>query len=147
MIEYIKKDITTVTDGVIIQGVNCRGKMASGVAKAIYTKWPEVREQYLAQASDRRRLGKAHVVPISNKLTVLNCYTQEYYGRDGKVYACSNAIGECLGNAFGLFGRQATFYMPKIGCGLGGLDWGKDVEPIVREVAERYGVVVKVCEL
>ena len=33
MLNYINGDITTVKEGLIIQGVNCQGVMGSGIAK------------------------------------------------------------------------------------------------------------------
>ena len=47
MIEYIKGDIRDTDCKVIAHGVNCQGVMGSGVAKALYEKWPEVKKSYL----------------------------------------------------------------------------------------------------
>jgi hypothetical protein len=38
-------------------------------------------------------------------------------------------------------------YMPRIGCGLGGLDWDKDVGPVLEHLAEQLNVQVYVCDL
>jgi len=39
---------------------------------------------------------------------------------------------------------EITFYMPLLGCGLGGLDWKKQVRPVlVERLADREFVVVK----
>jgi len=46
MISIIKKDVTTVTKGVVAHGVNCQGAMGSGVAGAIRRKWPSVFIEY-----------------------------------------------------------------------------------------------------
>ena len=35
MIEYIKGDILNVTEGIIVQQVNCKGVMGAGLAKEI----------------------------------------------------------------------------------------------------------------
>ena len=39
-------DITTITKGVIMHQVNCQNVMGAGVAKALYTKYPQVKEQF-----------------------------------------------------------------------------------------------------
>jgi O-acetyl-ADP-ribose deacetylase (regulator of RNase III) len=45
---YVLQDITTVTaPAIIMHGVNCQRTMQSGIAKALYTKWPEVKEEYM----------------------------------------------------------------------------------------------------
>ena len=42
MIKYIKGDILNVTEGIIVQQVNCFGVMGAGLAKQIRDKWPSV---------------------------------------------------------------------------------------------------------
>jgi hypothetical protein len=38
--------------------------------------------------------------------------------------------------------------MPKIGCGLGGLNWNKDVKPIVEDAATGFPTVnIFICDL
>ena len=40
------KDITSITKGVIMHQVNCQNVMGSGVAKALYTKYPQVKSEF-----------------------------------------------------------------------------------------------------
>lgn len=40
----IKKDITTIDEGVILHQVNCQNAMGSGVAKALFSKWPQIKQ-------------------------------------------------------------------------------------------------------
>ena len=40
MIRYIAGDILNSNEDIIVQQVNCQNVMGSGLAKAIYTKWP-----------------------------------------------------------------------------------------------------------
>ena len=46
MIKYIKGDILDVTEGFIVQQVNCFGVMGAGLAKQIRDKWPSVYNRY-----------------------------------------------------------------------------------------------------
>jgi len=44
--------------------------------------------------------------------------------------------------------HDLPIYMPRIGCGLGGLDWDTEVGPIVEKINELYPrVEVFVCDL
>lgn len=139
MIEYITKDVTTVERGVVAHGVNCQGKMGSGVAKAIRARWPIVFERYepICNNIDRKSdlLGLAHIVNVGecvNGLFVANCFTQFYYGNDGKRYADVQAVRESLESAIDFaLGADLPLYMVKIGCKLGGLDWETEVKPVV----------------
>ena len=162
--KYLHKDITTVEEGVIIHGVNCQGVMGAGVAKALYTKWPRVREEYLHvssnHASGRRvKLGQIQEVSVVDPdwedkiygVVVVNAFTQEDYGNDGKQYASPAAIAIALAGVAsskelwesGLL--TFPIHMPRIGCGLGGIAW-KDVEPIVAILEEIHNLAFNICD-
>ena len=147
MIEYIEKSVIDVETGIVAHGVNCQGKMGSGVAGAIREKWPIVYESYKKQGEVI--LGGCQLVTINDSLHVANCYTQKFYGYDGNKYADPNAIGRSM-EVVGMFADMYDLpvFMPKIGCGLGGLDWGEDVLPIMEYIAEIYKeVTFYVCDL
>lgn len=153
MLHYINKDITTVEKGVIAHGVNCMGKMGSGVAFAIRRKWPIVFEKYSsfviannASSPSASLLGRVQFTQVGLELVVANCFTQIFYGR-GAVHAIPEAIKQSLTIVCN-FANHGEFdlYIPKIGAGLGGLNWERDVEPIVKKLAdENENVDIYVC--
>lgn len=157
MIEYLKKDITTITEGVIAHGVNCRGAMGSGVAGALRRKYPQIFtgysnicEMYLDNPD--WMLGMVDLVEVCGDsepaLLVANCFTQENYGREGKRYADAEAVKRSVNTAVQCaLGLAIPFYMPKIGCGLGGLSWEDEIEPIIVEIADKYNTTIYVCDL
>lgn len=142
----IRGDITEETEGLIIHGVNCQRVMGAGVALAIKKKWPEVYTKYMFRKQGRESLGSFQPVRIDTGLYVANCWTQEYYGNDGKVYADIDAVSVVLQKAFefcNLSGLELK--SPMIGCGLGGLSWEDDVYPLFRNYCIMYPeVVVKI---
>lgn len=150
MINYINKDITTVVMGVIAHGVNCQGKMGSGVAKALRAKWPVIYETYSLLPKGKPMLGRSNLVRVGprDELFVVNCYTQLFYGYGGGKYADPKAIDTSLWDAYMWADYyHLPLYMPKIGAGLGGLDWEKDVEPIVEHADTTWSRVdTYVCE-
>ena len=144
--KYVQKDITTVTaPGLIAHGVNCQNAMGSGVARALYTKWPEVKSEYHRCGS--MILGDAQFVDVEIGLVVANCFTQEYYGRDGRQYASLSAIRDSLTDTVlhAQVMRLPEVHLPKIGCGLGGLDWKKDLEPLLKELEAELDITFVVC--
>ncbi len=159
MIEYIKMDVTTPTSGVIMHGCNSHGVMGSGVALVVKNKFPIAYERYksLCDALKLNRMqlmGLSQIVNVGsektdiNSLFVANAITQMDYGKDGRVYADRKAIHEALRSTM-IFAWSAglPIYMPRIGCGLGGLNWDADVKPIVEEQASSaYGVDIFVCD-
>lgn len=144
--KFLFKDVTTIDEGIIAHGVNCQRVMGSGVAKSIRDKWPVVFYQY---EKNKPALGTTHFVEITPVLFVANCYTQDNFGRDScKQYASLYAIRSSLSEVFN-FAAVMDFplYMPRIGCGLGGLIWD-DVQPIIEELEQQYqGVEVTICDI
>lgn len=152
MIEYIKKDITTVDRGVIVHGCNCQGVMGSGVAKAIRDTWPEAFSAYREWCEEfgigsTMLLGSVAWCHVGDNLHVANALTQHRYGKDGKRYASPEAIQSALRQVIGFAAArpQLPVYMPRIGCGLGGLVWETDVEPLIKQLAEEVDIYV--CDL
>ena len=156
-INYIIKDVTTVTGGVVVHGCNCQGVMGSGVALAIRKKWPIVFDRYKQLcdiAQDRvMLLGTAHFILIEHNsdevpLYVGNIFTQLSFGKDGKRYASIEDVDVGLMTA-GKFAKlmKLPLYMPRIGCGLGGLDWESEVRPLVEILEEVLDIDIFVCDL
>lgn len=149
MVEYIKNDITTLEEGIIVHGVNCQGVMGSGVAKAIKDKWPTVYTEYMSLFDNKPRpnlLGKSQLVSISDDLHIFNAFTQESYGRNG-VYANPQAIQSAIENVIittDIMGLLGSINMPMIGAGLGGLDWNRDVVPILEILSSKHDVLFTV---
>lgn len=137
--KIIEKDITTIPGGIILNGVNCQDVMGSGVAKALFTKWPKVKEQYHAIGKENMHLGLVDFVQVEENTIVANCWTQEFYGSNGKRYASVDAVRECATKVFEQFGGK--IYTPQIGCGLGGLSWEKEIEPLFLELEIKYNTV------
>ena len=94
-------------------------------------------------------LGSVQTVHLEgNTLMVVNCFTQVNYGREGKRYADLRAVEETLRKAVLIsIDYDLPFYMPAIGCGLGGLDWDTEVKPIVDGLVEALGADITLCVL
>ena len=128
---YMNQNITEVTSGLIIHGVNCLHKMGSGVALAIKNKWPIVYESYMNMPSGAEMLGQTHIISVAEGLYVANCYTQLNYGYDGVKYANIDAVKECVRSCYNFADSNGyTLSTPLIGSDRGGLDWDTEVEPI-----------------
>jgi len=157
MIINIIKDITTVQKGIIAHGCNCLGLMGAGVARAIRFTWPKAYSEYAFRCGQYDKntrkdlLGMVQISDVGDEpktLFVANCFTQEECGSDGQVYASLEAIEEALNNVTAFAEHQhLPLYTSKIGCGLGGLDWETQVEPILKEIADNTDVTIYVCDL
>lgn len=139
-LQFRTGDVTDITSGIVIHGTNCCGGFGSGVAGAIRKKWPTVRDEFLknvkhSDVDKQAQLGTIQTVKISDNLFVVNCYTQKYFGNDGKIYASTTAIEKCLEHVKTLSkSLQLPIYSVKLGSGLGGLSWNDDVLPIFENI-------------
>ena len=131
-------DILNAIQNVIIHQVNCQGRMGAGVAKAISTKWPIVRKQYLEFCkgkSPEDLLGEVNLVKVNDSWGsdcqyVANAFAQLDFRKrsdvGNKCYTDYDAFKKCIVKIRYLDLPGFPIAMPyMIGCGLAGGDWEK----------------------
>lgn len=140
MINYIRGNILSQKNGVIIHGTNCSGGFGSGVAGAIRATYPIVYEKFKTLEPSESLLGTIQAVEITPDLTIINCFTQHKFGSDGKVYASKAAVAGsvCAAYVYAKDNGIDILSMPKIGSGLGGLSWDNDVLPIIYTIVDMF---------
>jgi O-acetyl-ADP-ribose deacetylase (regulator of RNase III) len=122
------------TEGVraYAQGCNCAGSMDTGIAVAFKKRWPRMFEEYQARCKDGRfHLGDVFVWSEGDE-TVYNLAIQAHWKEKAKIAALSKALRRMieLATASGI----EQIGLPRIGTGLGGLDW-----PRVKKVLSDVG--------
>lgn len=142
MIKHVEGNILESPENqIIIQQVNCSNAMGKGVAKAIYEKYPFVKEQYhqycngtfLSQDGGKKRpeelLGDVFMARSEDcKRCVLNIFGQLTFLKYREKSRCLtdyDAFQKALNEIAAYFiGCEVTFAVPYgIGCGLAGGDW------------------------
>lgn len=124
----------------ICHQVNCKGKMASGVAKEVRERYPDAYWEYMniwerSVGLDTPLLGQAQFVKVEPNRTIVNCFAQDNYGYDGGQYTNIKALKLAL-SAVAAIAKQdnSKVAMPyKIGCVRGGADWSV-VEPMIEGI-------------
>lgn len=124
IVKEIKGNILDTDIDTIAHGVNCDNQMKSGVAKVLFTKYPEVKTGYHATLGLKGSMGLDPLgdivgIDVGDK-KIINCHTQRTFGYDGKRYVNYDAIYTCFEHIANQYDEVA---IPKIGCGLGGGDW------------------------
>jgi hypothetical protein len=126
-VKLIAGDLLTTTADIIAHGVNCRGVMGAGVARAIATRWPTVKTAYLDKYHrDGWSLGETQFLALPGTPSwVVNMATQDGYGRDG-CHLDYAALTQSLETLF-RFATEGhyTVALPRIGAGLAGGDWNR----------------------
>ncbi len=151
MLTEITGDLFATTAPLIAHGVNCRGAFGAGVAGQIAKRFPEAKAAYLRKfAAGDWKPGDVQIVPCKDGLLIANLATQDRFGRPGpgvQPFATLDSIDRAVRHLFTCcMASPDLIAMPRIGCGLGGLDWS-DVRPIIERAAEDYGIDVEVYSL
>jgi O-acetyl-ADP-ribose deacetylase (regulator of RNase III) len=135
--------------GIIVQGCNSQGVMGSGLAKDIREKWPLVFDVYADHLKSKdfnsgTVLGDIiPFLPSNQDAIIMNCITQEFYGRDTNIkYVSYKAIDIAFrkiyrwineAKAAGVLSCLDINY-PLIGAGLANGDWSV-ISAIIDNVA------------
>ena len=171
-IKYVEGDVTDpialVSDDCILVStlimhiVNDQGMMGSGVAKALYKKWPKVRSEYIRWFNEPNtfdvdtafRLGKTQFVVVSPPLlydiVVANMVGQHMVGADehGNPPIRYDALDNCL-NLVKNYAERFEFavHMPyKMGADRARGDWNKIVQ-MVEDILCKNDIPVVVYKL
>lgn len=136
----------------ICHQVNCQGKMNSGVAKAIRERWPIVYTTYWNTfLSESNLLGKILLVDINEyeprtwpgQPTIINMFSQEFYGYDGKRYTSYDAFWSCLEHIKETIPKGSKIAFPyKIGSDRGGANWDVIYTMIVAALGSDYDIEI-----
>jgi O-acetyl-ADP-ribose deacetylase (regulator of RNase III) len=103
-------------------GCNTKGKMGAGIAKGFKQRFPEMYVQYVAQcAAGLAQPGRLFLYKSQAPAYVFNLYTQELPGANAHYEYVRRAVDamSAAGNRLAI----RTIGIPKIGCGIGGLEW------------------------
>jgi O-acetyl-ADP-ribose deacetylase (regulator of RNase III) len=141
-------NLLDVQSGIILHGVNAQGKMGLGLAWKVREKYPQVYEDYIYRGQTRGfPLGSIIITDIIPELCIISGVTQQFYGRQpGEVYSSVPAILK----VFRLVANYAVKYKdittqihyPKIGCGLGGMDWQELHPKIIAQQDDRLTYIL-----
>ncbi|WP_432533677.1 macro domain-containing protein [Kineococcus arenarius] len=117
----------------LAHGCNCRGSMAGGIALQFQARWPDMARAYRERClAGDFQLGDVMPWETTEGLVVYNLATQVETGADARLEAIDTTVRAALVDAE----RRGMdrLGVPRIGAGIGGLDWAD-----VREVLHRAG--------
>jgi O-acetyl-ADP-ribose deacetylase (regulator of RNase III) len=141
---FLKGDIFA-TEGlhVYAHGCNCAGGMGAGIAIEFKRRWPRMFEEYAARCADGR-FGLGDVFPwTEDGATVYNLGTQLHWRKKAQLPALAMALRKMIELA-PLSGID-RIGLPRIGAGLGGLDWTR-VKRVLGEVGAETKITLQVFE-
>lgn len=166
MVHYKDGNLLDADVNYICHQVNCQGRMGSGIAKQIRERWPIVYENYMAEFKEMKGkiiqlcgqwesqidvsdilLGRLQQVKVNCTQTVINMFSQQYYGYDGKRYTSYDAFWDCLNGIKHSIPKGSKIGFPwGIGCGLGGANWEVIITMIEEVLRDDFDVYIYILE-
>ena len=149
MVKVVYGNLLDSSAKYICHQVNCKGVMGSGVAKQIKEKWPSVFRRYKEKCDMHggnvdELLGTAQGVRVDGYTVVVNIFGQVVDGRSGGPYTDMGALKSAFTAIASHSAPGDTIAMPyRIGCGLGGGDWGKVMDLLTECFKDRHLTLYK----
>ena len=137
-VELKTGDLFTSTQPAIGHGVNVDGDMSGGLARIVQRRYPEVYEAYRAVCVDGR-LQPGQMLPVLDEDGTwwLNLASQDRPGRHARLEWFEQALAQSF--RFAQFKKLPGFAIPRIGAGIGGLDWEDVFEVIISTASDFAG--------
>lgn len=143
----IEKSGDLFTSGIraIGHGINIRGRMGAGIAKAFSTLYPDMFEEYRALCeSGDIRVGTTWLWedPTSDDI-VLNIASQDNPGPHARIEWLESGVVDAIRQLRDLDPETKVIGLPRIGCGIGGLDW-HEVRFVLDQIAQEQDIDIQV---
>lgn len=115
------------TPGIPVIPVNCVGVMGKGLAKQAAEKWPWMEAEYKRRCKARLILEGGDVSWVyDGKQMVCLFATKKHWKAPSEIAWIASGLARLRDVAT----SETVMNLPKLGCGLGGLDWA-DVKPLM----------------
>jgi O-acetyl-ADP-ribose deacetylase (regulator of RNase III) len=142
VITYLSGNILDDDAEALVNPVNCVGVAGAGLAKQFKERFPGSYKGYAeACRVGALRLGEVFVT-MEGSASIVHFPTKGHWKDSSELPHISAGLRGLL--AYLRYRAPESVALPKLGCGLGGLDW-RDVHPlIVAELGGLEGVEVRV---
>src|SRR4051812_48969061 len=131
MLTYVHTSVLDSTAQTVVNTVNTEGVMGKGLAKAFRTRYPEMFTKY----RELCELGQFKIGQLwlwkGNGQWVLNFPTKTTWRRPSEVRYVEAGLRKFV-DTYQQRGITSISF-PRLGCGNGGLDWQRQVRPLMEK--------------
>lgn len=140
MLVYVEQDIFQSPAQVIVNTVNTVGVMGKGIAKRFKDVYPEMYKEYRNFCEEGLLdIGKLWIYKTDNKW-ILNFPTKKHWRNPSKIEYIEEGLKKFV-NTYEERGITSISF-PQLGCGNGGLNWNKQVKPIMEKYLKKLPIDV-----
>ena len=132
MIHVARGNIFNSPAQVLVNPVNTVGVMGAGLAKQFKQRYPEMYKSYRRFClAGQFQIGMLQLYEAKDGKVVCNFPTKNHWEEASKLEHIEAGLQKFVGT-YQEKGIVSVAF-PKLGCGLGGLDWDQQVEPMMRK--------------
>lgn len=144
-LQYVLGDILKAGTDAVVNPVNCVGVMGAGLAKQFKDKYPNMFEDYKNWCGTIAGIGILRVYErfsFDRPLFIINFPTKYHWKDPSRLEYIESGLATLVFVVKKLGIKSVA--IPKLGCGLGGLEW-KDVNSLFKKYLFDLDVQVIVC--
>lgn len=143
MIEYKKTTVFNSNCDAIVNTVNCIGVMGTGLALEFSLRYPKMFNEYKNDCENKLvKIGKINLYKEENQI-ILNFPTKYHWKYPSKIEWIEKGLDYIVQN-FKTWNIK-SIAIPPLGCNNGGLDFERDVRPIIERKLSNLDILVIIC--
>lgn len=113
-------NLLAADEAAIGHGVNTKGLMGAGIARAIREAYPQISGAYIEWCKQAKG-GDVFTYKVSDERYIVNIASQEQPGADARYEWLAAGLAQAVNDMVAL--NIYKLALPRIGAGIGGLDW------------------------
>lgn len=144
MITYTKGNIFESDADALVNPVNTVGVMGKGLALEFKKRFPEMFKSYRFYCTHMNyKIGEL-MIYTGCKPAIINFPTKTHYKMPSKIEYIEEGL-KSFCSCYEERGIKSVAF-PKLGCGLGGLNWEKEVKPLMEKYLQGLPIEVYIYE-
>jgi O-acetyl-ADP-ribose deacetylase (regulator of RNase III) len=130
----------------LVNPVNTAGVMGAGLAREFKRRYPEMFREYAALcANERLAVGKLFFYRAPDARVIVNLPTKQHWRQPSRLEFVETGL-RLFATYYAAFEITAVAF-PRLGCGLGGLNWENQVKPLMERYLDPLPIRVAVYHL
>jgi len=145
MIVYKTGNILESTSQCLVNPVNCVGVMGKGLAADFKNRYPDMFKFYQKTCREGKlNLGQVAFYALKKEPNRIICLfpTKQHWREKSTVSSIDNGFKAFIKYAPEM--KIETVAFPKVGCGLGGLDFERQVQPLFEKYFLNSSILVEI---
>lgn len=144
MIKYVNYSVFETNCDILVNTINCRGVMRAGIALEFALRYPQMYEAYVRDCdSGFVKTGETYLYVFDGQ-KILNFPTKDDYKEPSLLDYLIDGLRYFVEHYKEYNAKSIAF--PLLGCTNGGLDFEKEVKPIMLEYLSEIDMDVFICK-